>query len=88
MVHAPIGKVDDAIGHVRHHSIVRDDDRERTQFTINPLDCLEHDDAGAHIQGAGWFVAQQYFGPFGDGSREISVIKPTFSRAVRLGIRL
>ncbi len=80
MVHAPIGKVDDAIGHVGHHGIMGDDDRERAQFTIHSLNRLQHDDAGAHVQGAGRFVAQQYFGPFGDGSRNGD--RTTIPRAV------
>ena len=58
-MYTPIRKVDYAIGHVRHYGVVRDDDGERTQFTIHSLDCLQHDDAGADVQGTGRFISQK-----------------------------
>jgi hypothetical protein len=65
-LNAAIGQMNHPVGHVGHDGVVGDDDGERAEFAVNALDGLEHDDAGAHIEGAGGLVAQQHLGPLGD----------------------
>ena len=51
-------------------SVVRDDDRQGAKLAVDVLDRVENRDAGADIQGAGRFIAQQDVGAFGDGTRD------------------
>ena len=59
-----------AVGHVGHRGVVRDDDGERAEFAIHALDRFEHDDAGADVERAGGFIAEEHFGAFRDRARD------------------
>ena len=66
--HATVGKIDDAVGHLPDGGVVRDDGSGCAQLAIRLCKRIEHEDAGAAVEGAGRFVAEQHIRSLGDGS--------------------
>jgi hypothetical protein len=66
--HAPIGEVDDAVGHLPNGRVVGDDGSGCTELTVRLRKRFKHSDAGAAVEGASRFVAEQYIWPLSDGS--------------------
>ena len=61
-----IGHGKNTVCHFCENRIVSDDHGEGADLAVDALDSFEHQDAGFHVEGAGGFVSEQEFRPFGD----------------------
>ena len=65
-----VGEREDAIRHFSHHGIMRNDQRERAEFAIDPLDRFKNCLPGAHIKRSRGLIAHENGGAFRDGTSD------------------